>query len=402
MRQPRQAALFDEPEIKPGSVVEALAQRKPETKDQAAFGRLVRDIERKRAQLLQWQAYGDRFAARLRNEVEPAEEAYWLARRKLAFVFDEILLQPNLLRGKVQRAKLVQLLTDLAQGLLVERADAELEALHDRHSDASHADRQAQAVSATESMLESMFGVELDPEAKSLDELFASAESEMRSRLEQEAQSREENKRRRGGRAGEEKRKASEQAAKEASQSVREVYRKLASALHPDREPDLELRQQKTEQMQRVNQAYQAGDLLALLNLQLEIEQIDAAHLSGLPAQRLKHYVRVLREQAEELDLEIGNCILHYRQMFEFAHFGKLTPEAVDRSLSAEVAQIKRDVAEVEADCISFKNPEQLKRFLRGYQPEPDPTEAIADFMSLEAFFEADEPPRRAPRRRRK
>lgn len=40
---------------------------------------------------------------------------------------------------------------------------------------------------------------------------------------------------------------------KQMSQSIREVYRKLASALHPDREPDPVERQRKTELMQRAN-----------------------------------------------------------------------------------------------------------------------------------------------------
>ncbi len=43
--------------------------------------------------------------------------------------------------------------------------------------------------------------------------------------------------------------------AQQATQSVREVYRKLASALHPDRETDERQREAKTALMQRVNQA---------------------------------------------------------------------------------------------------------------------------------------------------
>jgi curved DNA-binding protein CbpA len=42
---------------------------------------------------------------------------------------------------------------------------------------------------------------------------------------------------------------------------VREVFRKLASELHPDRETDPAEHARKTELMQRVNQAYKAGDL---------------------------------------------------------------------------------------------------------------------------------------------
>ncbi len=38
------------------------------------------------------------------------------------------------------------------------------------------------------------------------------------------------------------------------SQSIRELYRKLVSALHLDREPDPQERERKTLLMQRINQ----------------------------------------------------------------------------------------------------------------------------------------------------
>src|SRR5690606_20305824 len=92
------------------------------------------------------------------------------------------------------------------------------------------------------------------------------------------------------------------QAAREASVSVREVYRKLVSALHPDREIDAAERKRKTRLMQRANQAYERNDLLELLALQIETEQIDAAALASVPEERLKHYNQVLLDQARVLD----------------------------------------------------------------------------------------------------
>ena len=78
---------------------------------------------------------------------------------------------------------------------------------------------------------------------------------------------------------------------------MREIYRKLASALHPDRETDERQREAKTALMQRVNQADEAQDLLALLELQLQIEQIDESHIANAGEQRLKHYNKVLSQQ---------------------------------------------------------------------------------------------------------
>jgi hypothetical protein len=67
--------------------------------------------------------------------------------------------------------------------------------------------------------------------------------------------------------------------------------------------------------MQRVNQAYDANDLLTLLGLQLEIEQIDTAHLSSTTAERLAHYNQILKEQLARLEAELESFIEPYREL---------------------------------------------------------------------------------------
>jgi hypothetical protein len=62
-----------------------------------------------------------------------------------------------------------------------------------------------------------------------------------------------------------------------------------------------------------LNQAYAANDLLTLLELQLQIEQIDAGHIAAANAQRLKHYNQVLKEQLDELRAEIEHVEMGFR-----------------------------------------------------------------------------------------
>src|SRR5690349_234103 len=78
---------------------------------------------------------------------------------------------------------------------------------------------------------------------------------------------------------------------------LREIYRKLASAVHPDREADAERRAEKNELMQKINRAYATNDLLTLLEAQLRLEQIDPEHVTKLSGERLKHYNKLLSEQ---------------------------------------------------------------------------------------------------------
>jgi DnaJ-class molecular chaperone len=82
---------------------------------------------------------------------------------------------------------------------------------------------------------------------------------------------------------------------------LRDIYRKLASAVHPDRESDAARREEKNELMQRINQAYAANDLLSLFEIQMEIDQLDPVQIGNLGTERLRHYNRLLSEQLEQL-----------------------------------------------------------------------------------------------------
>lgn len=98
--------------------------------------------------------------------------------------------------------------------------------------------------------------------------------------------------------------------------SIRELYRKLASSLHPDREPDLQERERKTELMQRINQAYDQKNLLLLLELQMELEHIDQTTINNISASRLKHYNKILKEQLAKLEQETWQVIEEFKAQF--------------------------------------------------------------------------------------
>src|SRR5690606_36156098 len=168
-----------------------------------------------------------------------------------------------------------------------------------------------------------------------------------------------------------------EQAARAMSQSLREVFRKLASALHPDREPDPEERRRKNELMQEANRAYEANDLLTLLDLQLRIEQIDTAHLASLGSDRLSHYNQILREQLAELDAEVARVNEPFRMLCPPGR--ALTPEAVDRGIDGEKAELRAALEQLRDDMILFRDSRQLRRRL-------DEAAAIDEF----GFDEAD------------
>lgn len=401
MPPPKQHSLFDagEPE-RSIRVVEILNHAKPADKAQAAFRRLVTQIEEQRTLLQGWQSYLTRYNNRIGIELLPVQNELWQQRRRMALLLDELLANPGAPRKKRQRAKLQQMLIELIQNMLIERADAELQSIHDKHSDFAYADDQEMGMALSQDMIESVLGIRMDDQhgAKSMEELFAKAQQELLRRDERSKLDKEEwQTSKRKNRKAEEAQEKKEQAAREISQSVRDVYRKLASALHPDRELDAAAKQRKTEQMQRVNQAYESGNLLELLNLQLEIEQIDAAHLGSLSAQRLAHYNAVLREQLTELKGEIRSITAPFQMLVPFS--GYLVPEMIDRSLSEEIARVALYVEQIKGDLEDFKDPAKLAAALKDYEPD-DGFDDFADLSFLLDTFAV--PSAKAKRKKRR
>ncbi|HWX03659.1 J domain-containing protein, partial [Collimonas sp.] len=152
-----------------------------------------------------------------------------------------------------------------------------------------------------------------------------------------------------------------------ASQSVREVYRKLASALHPDREQDPLEHARKTALMQRVNIAYDKKDLLGLLELQLEIEQIDQSRINSLSEQHLQHYSRVLTEQSAELRDEIAGLEAEFRMRFNLGLQEAMSPLLAMRHLKSAAKGIQQNIHALKNDLLAFEDIKNIKAWLKSY-----------------------------------
>ena len=148
------------------------------------------------------------------------------------------------------------------------------------------------------------------------------------------------------------------------SQSICEVYRKLFSSLHPDREPDATERARKTVLMQRVNQAYAKKDLIQLLELQLELEHIDAASIAGLSEDRLKHFNKVLKGQLAELEQEIEQIEMPLRAQFRVPPYAALFPQDIMPLLKRDIAAMKLNIRHLKEEMLAILNLTAFKAWI--------------------------------------
>jgi hypothetical protein len=337
------------------------------TPEQKRFNALLRRIEAARAELLGWDEQARLFAEAHAHRVRPLEAEAAAAQRRLALRLDELLAAGREFRWtkgerRTLREALCGIAADLLEGDVLDDARAaEMKALFDRHAETDYDTEQREAVAAMKQMAEAMSGVDLgDDELESEEDLLRRMHERMSAA--QEAERTAAPPRTRKPTAAQRRR---EREAVEASQSLREVFRKLAGALHPDRAADDADRTRRTALMQRVNQAYEANDLLALFALQLEIEQVDAEHLARASAERARQYNRLLAEQLGQLEGEVEARRAGFCFEFGLDPFAAPAPKQFGRLLEDLVRAARTDLAGIENDLRQLAEPMAAKRWLR-------------------------------------
>lgn len=409
-----QPGLFDSQDPVTTSLV-AIAGAKPTlSKAQREFNTLTNRIRQLRDELVQWRTFQQRFAERWMQELEPALAALRAAEIDLVRRIDTLLCHPpaGVKLTRRQQQTLGQHVLLLVDYLLAGQPDAELEALYDRYSEVSRADQRAMECELTQAMLVEMFGEDIvasfagnDSESllRHAQEKLADAATAEEAQRQQRAAARAAKRGKPGAAELAAERKAS--AAQQASGSLREIFRKLASALHPDREADATERERKTALMKRVNQAYQNEDLLELLSLQIEVEQIDIEHLAALPEQRLRHYNLVLKEQVRTLESERNTLASPLLQELDL----DIAPNArcmglIDLELKHRIAAVRALKKQHGEAMTALNDPQRRRHLLDQLAAEQrdndlDAGRAGAAFEIL--FADRDTAPPRSRKRRR-
>jgi hypothetical protein len=339
------------------------------SKGQKAFNTLIKQIEKRRTRLGAWETAMPAFHRKYLSDFVPLEQTFIELRTKLVHRLDKAYEQKGL--TKSERRTIADLISDLAGELVAESDDPDLKTMYNRYSESDFDSEAAAELDDMKSALEAMLGVELgdDVDMSSPEDVLQRAHAQMAQRQARDAvenQAREDrrSKRKKTPRQlAAEAREQVEQA--ELSLSIREVYRKLASALHPDRETDPQERERKTTLMQRANQAYSKNSLLQLLELQLELEHIDQSAINNIGEDRLKHYNKILKEQVGELDHEILHVENGFKHSYGIPPFIDVSPGTIMRNLAADIFSLQESLHALEHDLLVFDDVKQLKGWLK-------------------------------------
>ena len=330
---------------------------------------MIGQIEKRRAELKQWQDLIPKYQQVRQEKMQPIVDSMDALKIDMVTLLDKNYTQK--IFTKKDRAKLDEIILDLANDILTKQKIPEIQAIFDRHSEIDYAQREQFEQEMAKEMLADMFGVEMEGELD-LRNPQALLEKMMRDMAELEQAEAETAKPRKKTAKQIAKEEQQAQAEKDVSQSLRDVYRKLVAALHPDREPDLDERARKTELMQRVNVAYDKRDLLQLLQLQLELEQIDQDSIAAMSDERLKHYNQVLKEQLQELEMEIHTAEFAFRMKFDIEPEAHLYPAILIPQLEQHIVNLRVTESTLKQDLHDFSDVKNIKAWLKGYELQDD------------------------------
>jgi hypothetical protein len=341
---------------------------------QRKFNQLQTQIDKARKALLTWDealpAFGEAYA----KQVTPLRREAEALRRDTAARIDGWLTEKGWARG--EREMLEHLVCELAREIIEEHgldaaAQANWKALHDRHSPISFDAENAHGVEVLKRMFEKQTGLDLSQEDFEDEDALLRHVRQKLLQDREDAPPAEAPKPKRLSAAQQKRQEEREAVQAQAKQTLREVFRKLASSLHPDRASDDADSVRRTALMQRANVAYAKEDLLALLSLQLEIEQIDAAHLRGATDAQLKHFNAVLQEQLEELKAELQMRERGFCADFELKpRSTSLNPAKLGSVLTHAVADWRAEVFHAGRDYAAVNSREGTRKWLKKVKAE--------------------------------
>lgn len=336
--------------------------------DRKRFNRLIRQIEKERRLLAQWHEQIAAFRQSFVQVLLPLRDSLAVLAKQQVLVLDGLLAQPGLTRHltRQERRTLTQIICGTCAELLEIREDEALKAIYDKHGDMSFDEEKQQELEVFKALGEQLSGVDLGDTAdiRSEADLLQRMRERMAERPEAEAAEPQRRQRPKGKAQLEREREL-----QLATQSVREVYRKLVSALHPDREPDPQLQAQKNALLQRVNRAYESKDLLTLLEVQLDIEGVHAKQSAAVSEERLRYYNQILNNQVDSLKSEVHTLRSEFCSELGLM-WGRPEPGDIAGIIEKEAVGLRAEVRRQKKELPKLADFAYVKRWLKRKERE--------------------------------
>lgn len=339
------------------------------SKEQKKFNLLIKKIEKQKKLFKEWDSAVRTFRHEINPENNKAYDKYDTYLTELVCLLDAA--YPNKIFTKTDKNKIRHMILSVVEEMMSDDGTEEAINIYNKYKpDTPQIDEQLldqQVGKMMKSMFEEMLGFEIDDDIDvSSPEKFSAALNE---KLKQQERVAEEKRGKRKKTAKQiEKEERLKQQEQDVSKSIQEIYRKMVAALHPDLEQDEAEKARKTKIMQEVNAAYAEKNLLRLLELQLELEHIDQAHLANIAEEKLKLFNKTLQSQLKELEQEIYFIEREAKMEIDWLPFAFLSPDQFLDKLRQDIKDVKENTLKTKKYLERFASHKELKAFLKTYK----------------------------------
>ena len=348
---------------------------------QQRFDKLLAKAQVLTERLASTRALAEAFRPLYSSTLQPLQAQRKAGLRCMAVWLDAWLQKKS--AGSALQRDAAAMLCRLSESLATD-GDAEMRVLHDRHSSMSWGDKSAAAAADRLARRQQATGVDLSDlhgDESAHDLLQAGMERVRPHRLDEQTAAR------RASQPTPDAQQKAPDLPQNAQAALRAIYRQLASALHPDRALDATARAHKTDLMGRVNMAYAARDLMALLTLQSHCKQPGAEAVSRLTAEKMAALTTLLKAQAASLDGEVALALAQLRGEFALSDFTPVTVQGLTLALGEQASALVDATALMQQDLQRVKTDTGLKRWLKAQQKRSAqtrfPIEFPADFQDF-------------------
>lgn len=354
---------------------------------QKSFKQLLASVEKAEANLQYLSSLLAVYRSRFASTIGPLQdERDGLNRDLLLFLKAQKTVKG---RNKTQIASIQILMEYLAENLLGTKYEEETRGiLVDPFEKSTFASADEAQFAAN---LEELFGVDLDTnekEPRTTQDLYEEALRQIHEDAALNRQKAEDHANKtRGGKKNAKQAKL-EQENIDAGKLIKDIYRKLTSALHPDREPDETERIRKTALMVEVNKAYAANNLLQLLRLQFQVIKVDANAAANLADEKLVLVNRSLKQQLADLEQERFMLEEMIREEFHLDYTQEVKAKILDRGLSEVKADFKEDITRLQNQFKRINQSEaNFKMWLKQAKQQIEEEQNHFSEDELDAFF---------------
>ncbi len=335
----------------------------PLSKAAQAYNLQLRRVDTLRAQLAELDALGQRQRIERHRLLTPLQQRLNVARRAWVLRLDGCLGGDEL--GPRHRSAAVRSLCEHARAL-AEAGEADMLALHDRHSRETLAQQRRAAAQALRQQLEEALGAPLqgvadDADPQTLWQAAAQQWQDEREAVREKKQARAEARQARRPAA------VAQQLAElhvDADTRLRRLFRQLASALHPDRETDEAARRHKTALMSEANAAYERKDLVTLMQIQQRAALVPTEAASCTSDKALAALTVLLKQQVAALERERAARQRDLALEHRLPEGVSANADSLQAHLHTQVQVLEARVADMEAALAQAADVAGLRRWL--------------------------------------